>query len=89
MNNSIYSNSVMISSSSQIGINDQSTHSIRHYESIDDNFSTSFITFVQDFVSEDELRKKIKQMIDRAGRKINEDEVNQCQRYCDVLLETV
>ena len=63
----------MMSSSSQIGINDQSTHSIRHYESIEEHFATNFITFVQDFVSDEELKKKIKQMIDRAGRKINGD----------------
>jgi hypothetical protein len=38
-----------------------------------------------DFVSEEELRKKIKQMIDRQARRAG-DHDNQNQRYADVLL---
>jgi hypothetical protein len=38
-----------------------------------------------DFVSEEGLRKKVKQMIDRQARRAG-NHVNQNQRYADVML---
>lgn len=88
VNSSIYSNSLMMSSASHINANDQSVHSIRHYESIEDHFATNFVTFLQDFILDEELRKKLKQMVERGSRKAIEG-VNQNQRYIDILLETI
>lgn len=58
----------MISSASQIGLNDQSTYSIKHYENSENNLA-SFTNFIHDFISDEELKKKFKQMIERGGRK--------------------
>lgn len=77
----------MISSASQIGLNDQSTYSIKHYDNAENSLA-SFTNFVHDFISDSELSKKFKQMVERGGRK-NDDGTNQNQRYIDILLETV
>ena len=76
----------MISSASQIGLNDQSTYSIKHYDG-PDNSLPSFINFLHDFISDEELTKKFKQMVERGGRKVGEG-INQNQRYIEILLET-
>lgn len=84
----MYSNSLMLSSSSNIGFNDTSTQSIRQFDSAEDHTSTNFTSFVSDFVNDSDLMKKLKQMVERGARKAK-DGINQNQRYTDILFETI
>lgn len=78
----------MLSSSSHIGLNDLSTQSIRNFEGFEENGTSNFVNFVEDFVNDSDLMKKLKQMVERGARK-SKDGVNQNQRYTDILFETI
>lgn len=41
--------------------------------------------FLKDFIFDEELKKKMKQMIERGGRKVGEGK-NQNRRYADIFL---
>jgi hypothetical protein len=80
----------MNSSNSHIAFTEQqSSHPLKTFESIDDHLSKMFFNFVEEFSNDHELQKKLKLMVDRGSIKAGEEGFNQNQRYADILLETM